>query len=333
MNKLFTKIASAFVGIAMAVGVGVALGVDNKAEVVSATPTVYKTALFGSSYNSKGVQNYTSTWTATNSADNFTVSLSNFNNNNNGWEYVKTGNKSNASVGTISTSSVIDESITKIDITIDAITSGSVNSIKLYSSSDNSNWTEEGSYSKAKGTISVSLTSPSKNLYYKIEFDCAKGSSNGLVTVSKVEYYYEPKTDTPEISLNPSALSFVTTDTGKTVTVTPNDVFEGTPTISVEGTPSYVTSSVNGLVVTFTPKAIGKETVTIKAVYNSQSATATLNVEVIDSHGHTPDDPFSVADVISLIDEDTTKIHSGVYVAGIICQIDSFNEKYGSITY
>jgi hypothetical protein len=36
MNKLFTKIASAFVGIAMAVGVGVALGVDRKAEPVKA---------------------------------------------------------------------------------------------------------------------------------------------------------------------------------------------------------------------------------------------------------------------------------------------------------
>ena len=148
---------------------------------------VYKTALFGSSYNSKSVSGYTDTWTATN--NNFTVSLSNFNNNNNGWDYVKCGRKNNASVGTITTSAAIDKAITKIDVTIDALTASKINSIKLYKSSNNSTWTEVGSYTKSTGTQSVSISSPTASLYYKIEFDCASGSSNGLITVSKVEYY------------------------------------------------------------------------------------------------------------------------------------------------
>lgn len=148
---------------------------------------VYKTALFGSTYNSAKVGSYTDTFDATNSG--FTVSLQNFNNNNNGWDYVKCGRKNNASVATIITKAAIDEAITKVDVTIDAITAAKVNSIKLYTSTDKSTWTEAGSYDASTGTQSVAVASPTANLYYKVEFDCASGSSNGLVTVSKVEYY------------------------------------------------------------------------------------------------------------------------------------------------
>ena len=62
--------------------------------------SVYKTALFGSDYNSKGVSSYTDTWTSTN--DGFEVTIVNGNNNNNGWSVVKFGRKNNASVGEIS---------------------------------------------------------------------------------------------------------------------------------------------------------------------------------------------------------------------------------------
>jgi len=155
-----------------------------------AEEVVYKTALFGTTYNSKSVSSYTDTWTATN--DGFTVSLANFNNNNNVWNYVKCGRKNNASVGKITTSSAIDQAITKVDITIDAITAvNKVNSIKLYTSSDNSAWTEIGSYTTAIGVQSVSLTSPAVNLYYKMEFDCQSNNANGIVTISKIEFYYD----------------------------------------------------------------------------------------------------------------------------------------------
>ena len=166
--------------------------------VAWADEVVYKTALFGSDYNSKGVSSYTDTWTATN--DGFVVTLANFNNNGNGWDFVKCGRKNNASVATITTG-VIDEAITKVDVTIDAITAAKVNSIKLYISSDNSNWDEAGSFDKSTGAKTVTLANPAADLYYKIEFDCASGSSNGLVTVSKVELYYD---DSATPSTNPS---------------------------------------------------------------------------------------------------------------------------------
>ena len=151
---------------------------------------VYKTALFGSNYNSKGVSSYTGSFSATNNG--FTANLTNFNNNNNGWSYVKTGNKSNAAIGTITTNTTIDKAVTRIAITIDAITSSSVNSITLYSGTSNSNiTTKEGTFSKTTGVQSVEITSPEANKFYKISFDCKKGSSNGLVTISKVEYFID----------------------------------------------------------------------------------------------------------------------------------------------
>lgn len=161
----------------MLVGIGSAWGEE----------VAYKTALFGSSYNSKGVSAYTEAFSATNNG--FTVDLDNFNNNNNVWSYVKTGNKTNASVGTITTNAAIDKAITKVVVTIDAITASNVNSITLYSGTTASNCTtSEGTFSTSTGAQTVTISSPAANKFYKISFDCKKGSSNGLVTVSKVEY-------------------------------------------------------------------------------------------------------------------------------------------------
>lgn len=154
---------------------------------------VYKQTLFNSDNNSAGNSSYTGTWSNTTSE--FTVDIANFNNNNNGWTnaqgngQVKCGRKNNASVATITTDAAIDKAITKVVVTIDAITSNKINSIKLYTSSNGISWTEAGSYTKSTGAQSVSLSSPTANLYYKVEFDCASGSSNGLLTISKVEYY------------------------------------------------------------------------------------------------------------------------------------------------
>ena len=158
-----------------------------------AEDVVYKKLSFpddNSSNNGLTSNQYISTWTATSGADSW--SISNFNNNNwaGSWTFIRCGRKNTASVATITTSAAIDKAITKVVVTIDAITTAKVNSIKLYTSSDNSSWTEAGSFDKATGAKEVALSSPTANLYYKIEFDCASGSGNGFVTVSKIEYYY-----------------------------------------------------------------------------------------------------------------------------------------------
>ena len=171
---------SGWIKIAVAGGNAIQIDVNQLAGVAGKTYTI----TWNSTNNSKGVTSYTDDWTVT--ADGITCNMQNFNNNSNKWEYVKCGRKNNASVATIITAVAIPETIKTVTLTIDALTAAKINSIKLYTSSDSSSWTEAGSFSKSTGDQSVIISSPAANLYYKIECDCASGSSNGLLTISKL---------------------------------------------------------------------------------------------------------------------------------------------------
>lgn len=150
----------------------------------------YKTLTFPSDTNEKGVSSYTDTWTAY--IDGFTWNLSNFNNNKNGWEYVKCGSKNSVSIATITTSSAIDEAITKVVVTVDAVTSDYVNTTYLEVAS-NPEFTSPKKIevkTLVKGENTYTITAPSANQYYRLTFDCAQAKSNGVIQISKVEYYY-----------------------------------------------------------------------------------------------------------------------------------------------
>lgn len=149
----------------------------------------YKTLLFGTKYNSNGTNGYTETWTA--AVDNFTWDIVNFNNNQNNWNYVKCGRKNNASIATITTQSAIDKSISKVVITVDAITATAINSTTLTVATDK-DFTENvqtQNITLAKGDITCTIDTPQANSYYKLTFDCKSASSNGPLQISKVEYY------------------------------------------------------------------------------------------------------------------------------------------------
>lgn len=145
------------------------------------------TIKFGSNYNSKSVSSYTDTWYVT--YEGFKCEMKNWNNNQNKWNYVKAGRKGTASVATITTSSSIPEAMTKVAITVDAVTASKINSLKLYvaSGSDFAN-SEVYTATPKTGEVVFTITAPANNKYYKIEVDCASGSSNGLFTVSQVVY-------------------------------------------------------------------------------------------------------------------------------------------------
>lgn len=152
----------------------------------SVKPVSY-TALFGSTYNSTSVTSYSSSWSATN--DNFTVDLVNWNNNSNKWDYIKAGSKNAASVATITTKAAISEAITKVSITIDAVTANYINSITLYCGDKaDACTTSLGTFTIAPGEQSVIISSPTSNKFYKISADCKQSVSNGTLTVSKVVY-------------------------------------------------------------------------------------------------------------------------------------------------
>lgn len=136
------------------------------------------------------VQNYTSEWTATIGDLSWTISKFNNNNWSGGWSYIKCGNKSSASVCTITTSKPIADMITKVIVTVDSCTSGKITSTKLYVASDSSFETnlQTVSLAVAEGEMTYEVPTAVANSYYKLEYTCEKGSSNGLIQISSVEY-------------------------------------------------------------------------------------------------------------------------------------------------
>ncbi len=137
------------------------------------------------------INTYNKTWKATIGEDTWTIE--NFNTNQNNWAYIKCGSKKFASVATI-TSPAIDKAVGNVLVTIDNITAASVNSIslKVATDADFENVTEEIKASEIKaGDMIFKTTKAVANCYYKVVFDCAQGTANGLVQVSKVAYYKE----------------------------------------------------------------------------------------------------------------------------------------------
>ena len=160
-----------------------------------AAEEVYKTALFGQAYSSERVTDYGSEWTST--YDGFALTIKNFKNygtHNNWYDYLATGQNGTALVAAITTAAPIDAKISKVAVTFQALEAAAVNSVKLYTSTNGTNWEVADNFTKAGGLQTVTLPSPAENLYYRIEVDCATGNSAGInkdnfVKVSKIEFY------------------------------------------------------------------------------------------------------------------------------------------------
>lgn len=154
-----------------------------------AEETLYKTLTFSKETNEKGISSYTATWTAT--IDNFTWSIANFNNSNNEWNYIRCGSKKNPSVASITNKTAFDQPVSRVAVTIDKVTTASVNSIKLivHAGDESSKPTEtiEAKGIKA-GILEFDIAHPDAANVLQLVFDCKK-SANGIVQVSKVEYY------------------------------------------------------------------------------------------------------------------------------------------------
>ena len=241
-----------------------------------ATDMLYSQCLFGSSYGTNS--DYTSTWTTTNGS--FSWSVANGNTNGSSWNLVKFGRNGKTSIGTVTTSAAYTVPITKVTVSISAITSSKINSIKLYTKTATGSWSEAGSFTKGTGDKTVELASPAANLLYKVEFDCASGSSNGLISVTAINYYIENVAIT-SISL-PSTQSVAV---GGTVTLTPTVAPSGyTEAIDWESDDTDVaTVSSTGVV---TGKAAGTAHIKAKAhdnpttIYGECTVTVTAPIAV-----------------------------------------------------
>ena len=150
-------------------------------------PKTY-TLQFGSTYNSKGQSSYANSWYVT--CDGFIWDIVNANNNNNGWNYIKIGSKNAAYVGKITTRNVMPETIKTVTMSVSAITTSSINSIKLYVATDSafSKDVQTISVTPNKGDLIFNIPTPTANCFYKIEVDCQKAGSNGPISITKVVY-------------------------------------------------------------------------------------------------------------------------------------------------
>ena len=202
MNKLFTKIGVAFVGIAMAVGVGVAVGAKNEAAKVDAAAgageAVYKTAVFSAANNHTDggandgkVSNYTTTWY--NTTDSFRWDISRWSNNNNGWNgSIKCGNKNGSATqtATLTTNSTVSIKIVKVELSVTGVKSSGNYTVKLYMGT--SSWTEIGSFTEASGDQSVSIPEATQATGQKYKVEVAftsKPSNNGDFAIDGITLY------------------------------------------------------------------------------------------------------------------------------------------------
>ena len=153
---------------------------------------VYDVAFNGTN-NQEPVGSYTKTWT--NISDGITYEVTNFNNNKNGWAYVKCGSKNAASVASIANKTALPEAIGKASLTIDSMSKNYVNSIKLIVSSDaafgETSIIETHALDISKnisGKVDVTIENPTANAFYKWVFDCKKASSNGVIQISALSF-------------------------------------------------------------------------------------------------------------------------------------------------
>ena len=326
MKRNFTKILAAF---ALLVGLTIPMGMWGQTRVEESL--VALTFPDDNSSNNGLTQNqYLSTWTAM--IDDYSWSISNFNNNNwgGGWTYIKCGRKNNASVANITTSDAYPEAVTKVSITIDAITTSKVNSITLFISSDGSSWTSAGNYNKSTGVQTVTLANPTADQFYKIEFDCQSGSSNGLVTVSKVEYFYDNPSGTLTCeapTFNPAAGTYT-----EAQTVTISCATEGaTIYYTTNGDEPTTSSTVYAAPISVSSNMTIKAMAAAQGYDNSAVATAAYTIVNI-QHAGTEADPYTVADARTAIDANAGT--QGVYATGIVSAIPTaWNGQYNNITF
>ena len=182
----------------LALNVGNALGAE----------TLYKNALFKSA-NCTSNSSYTGKVTCTIGTDSWVAQ--NAANNNGVWDYVKIGAKKSKSsdptkvtTGTITTNAAYAEAVSKIVVN-GKKDRGSFTS-KLIIASNSSFTTDKveitGATSFTNNQIVFEIASPSANKYYKLEFVCSNTTtSNGVIQVSSVEYYYEPSSEETVVSV------------------------------------------------------------------------------------------------------------------------------------
>lgn len=293
------------------------LGVSSK---VKAAEEVYKTLTFTSTTMQSKISSYTQTWKTV--CDGDTWNISNANNNNKGWAYIRMGRKSYASTGSIATAFAIDRNVTKVVMKVDSVTTSNIKSIKLDVATDSSfsNISETVTVSAKTGNLEFNIANPIPNAYYKITVDCSSASKNGIIQISKVEYYADPaSSSTPSVSIK-----------GVSYTDVASDVTLNAELSNLTGEVTWASSNTEVATIdqtgVVTPLTMG--TTTITATVDDVIATHVLSVYP------TKGSELTVAEAIEVCKfADTSDTPYSYSTTGVIKSIDdAYSSQYNNIT-
>lgn len=223
---------------------------------------------------------YQDSWTAKDNTDtSLTWTITNFNNNKNGWtDMIKCGRKDIASIGSVATDFAIQGVVTDINLSISKFNeAGKVNAINVYSSKDGETWTKvatasESDYNTTTKILPISFTNTVANLYYKVDFDCASAKKNGVLWLSGITYVGTPATGDKE----PAGLKF----SASAVSVAQGEAFEAPVLTNPNNLPvSWTSSDVNVATVDNAGKVtiVGAGKTTITAAFEGNDKYAAGN--------------------------------------------------------
>ena len=224
-------------------------------------------------------QSYDDTKTYTIGSDSWSVY--GFNNNvwsqnwiENGRQTIRCGRSKGSSIASIATCGAYSEPITKVVVTLEAYDSEKLTDAVLSVSSDKnfSSVIETVRLTPAKlekGDVAFVITNPTKDSFYKLTFNCVKGTANGQTAhVSKVQYFAEETRTATNVTFGADV-------DGKTFDVTEGEEYSfsgktATEKNNVAGTIKYSSDkadvvsvdALTGVVKFNKPKTFGTATIT-----------------------------------------------------------------------
>ena len=280
--------------------------------------------VFSSTTMQTSISAYDKTW---DNVSGITLTLTGFNNNNKGWDYVRCGSKNFASVATIKTGQM-SQKVTKVVVTMDKVTTASVNSAYLEVATDASFTADvqKINVTLAVGDVTYTIPTPAIDCYYRLVYDCAKGSSNGFIQISKVDLYYEKtgnEVEATAIALDQTTLTLEQyRETQLTATLTPANAVTSVSFSS--DNEAVVKVANNGAV---TALGVGTATITAKAgVF-----TATCVVTVTEATILTCADAASKA--ISVSADNVNYVGGQYVIRGYVTEIKTeYSEDYKNIS-
>lgn len=324
MNKFMTKVVGICLGLTMAVGVGVAVASSREAVPVHAANGVTATYT---------VQSTTSaTKTAGTAPDGSSVTYSQT------YGTAKQITKNNSI--TLTLSGYDGCTITGLSVSVHSNSKAGTGSLSFKSgdstigsiaSNQFSNAAWYGSWSSDYVDVSVTCTSTEVGDGEDLVLTIA-ATVNSLFFESATITYNEAVTTTPNFTLDKNEVALTLGGSSTTVTATPNEYVSGSAEYSwsrTAGDDCVTLTNANTATVTIAPKGTAVYascTLTI-AVTGCTSKTVSVSVKKVSSS----ESPFTVAEAKTVIDDGESADSSGVYVHGIISQVDSYQSN--TITY